>query len=97
MHDSPVAWPTDAGQVVRVVRDTAESDEARWPDALHVLGRLRWDGVDGTVVPHLADPPRFLGGDSIVDDPLLPTNRPVPPFSRKWHNSNPFRSAANAA
>ncbi|MGH3634876.1 MAG: carbamoyltransferase C-terminal domain-containing protein, partial [Mycobacterium sp.] len=51
----------------------------------HALATVGSDDVEETVVPYLADPPPALGPDPLFDDVLLATNRPVPPYPRKWH------------
>jgi carbamoyltransferase len=86
MHDSAVALLTDTGQVVCAVSEERLSrvkKDGRIPH--RALSIIPWDNVDEIVVPYLADPPPFLGLDSLVDDLLIPTNRPVPPYPRKWN------------
>jgi carbamoyltransferase len=87
MHDSAVALLTDAGKVFCAVSEERLSrvkKDGRIPR--RALSSVRWDHVDEIVVPYLADPPRFLGRDSLVDDLLIPTNRAVPPYPRKWND-----------
>jgi carbamoyltransferase len=86
MHDSAVALLTDGGEVVCAVSEERLSrvkKDGRIPR--RALSSIPWHDVDEIVVPYLAGPPPFLGKDSLVDDLLIATNRPVPPYPRKWN------------
>lgn len=86
MHDSAVALLTGTGEVVYAVSEERLSrvkKDGRLPR--RALRTVSWDDVDEIVVPYLPDPPPFLGRDPVVDDLLIATNRPVPPYPRKWN------------
>src|ERR1700693_6035455 len=85
MHDAAVALLTETGELVSAVSEERLSrvkKDGRLPRL--ALDAVPWKDVDEIVVPYLADPPPFLGRDRLVDDLLIHTDRPVPPYPPKW-------------
>ena len=85
MHDAAVALLTETGELVSAVSEERLSrvkKDGRVPR--RALDAVPWNDVDEIVVPYLADPPPFLGRDRLVDDLLIHTDRPVPPYPPKW-------------
>jgi carbamoyltransferase len=85
MHDAAVALLTETGELVSAVSEERLSrvkKDGRLPR--RALDAVPWNDVDEIVVPYLADLPPFLGRDRLVDDLLIHTDRPVPPYPPKW-------------